>query len=244
MFSRIIYTGALGGLIAGLLFAMLEVVLIAPMIQQAEQYEQAQAMPTAEVAHQQAHAHVHEQAAHAHEHETPSELNRHLYTGMASILMGIGYALLLAVCFTALARADWKTGLGWGLAGYVVFQLAPALGLPPELPGMPAADISVRQWWWLGTVLATAAGLWALLLSPKTYRRLAIPAGLVLLALPHLIGSPQPPALDNPVPAQLLQKFTITVLLATGLFWLVLGIVSGHMFNRLGASKAHASPGI
>ena len=47
----------------------------------------------------------------------------------------------------------------WGLAGFAAFTLAPNLGLPPELPAMPAADLLARQAWWIGTVVATAAGL-------------------------------------------------------------------------------------
>jgi adenosylcobinamide kinase/adenosylcobinamide-phosphate guanylyltransferase len=47
----------------------------------------------------------------------------------------------------------------WGLAGFAVFTLAPGLGLPPELPAMPAADLLARQVWWIGTAAATAIGL-------------------------------------------------------------------------------------
>ena len=47
----------------------------------------------------------------------------------------------------------------WGFAGFAVFTLAPGLGLPPELPAMPAADLGDRQIWWTATVLATAVGL-------------------------------------------------------------------------------------
>src|SRR3546814_4839555 len=43
--------------------------------------------------------------------------------------------------------------------------LAPAYGLAPELPGMPAADLAARQVWWVGTALSTGA---ACLLLAKT----------------------------------------------------------------------------
>ncbi len=55
-------------------------------------------------------------------------------------------------------------GLLWGLAGFVVFVLAPNFGLPPELPGMQAGDLMQRQIWWLATVVLTAAD-WRCLLS-------------------------------------------------------------------------------
>ncbi|MEI2612914.1 MAG: CbtA family protein [Candidatus Promineifilaceae bacterium] len=41
----------------------------------------------------------------------------------------------------------------------LAFQLAPAFGLPPELPGMAAADLGARQVWWCGTALATGVGI-------------------------------------------------------------------------------------
>ena len=53
------------------------------------------------------------------------------------------------------------------MAGFAVFMLAPSLGLPPELPGMPAAELGPRQVWWLLTAAATAAGL-ALLAFRRT----------------------------------------------------------------------------
>ena len=41
--------------------------------------------------------------------------------------------------------------------------LAPALGLSPELPGMPASDLAGRQEWWLITAAVTAGALWLFL---------------------------------------------------------------------------------
>lgn len=34
------------------------------------------------------------------------------------------------------------------MAGFAAFTVAPALGLPPELPGMMAADLGPRQARW------------------------------------------------------------------------------------------------
>ena len=81
-------------------------------------------------------------------------------------------------------------GVLWGLAGFVAFQLAPAFGLPPELPGMPAADLVARQIWWWATALATGAGL--LRASPDSATGPAIGVAAVLMLLPHIIGAPPP----------------------------------------------------
>ncbi|TJW23186.1 MAG: cobalt transporter, partial [Mesorhizobium sp.] len=79
---------------------------------------------------------------------------------VASVVTGIGFALILvAASEFAGGIGNWRQGLFWGLAGFAVFTLAPNLGLPPELPAMPAPDLAQRQIWWTATVVATAAGL-------------------------------------------------------------------------------------
>ena len=71
-----------------------------------------------------------------------------------NVVSGIGFALLLvAASEFAGGIANWRQGVLWGFAGFAVFTLAPGLGLPPELPAMPAADLFARQTWWVGTVL-------------------------------------------------------------------------------------------
>ena len=49
-------------------------------------------------------------------------------------------------------------------------ELAPALGLPPEPPGLPVADVGARQLWWILTAGATAAAEvgWAPRTQPAT----------------------------------------------------------------------------
>ena len=84
-----------------------------------------------------------------------------------------------------------------GSAGFTVFALAPALGLPPLPPGMEAAGLVQRQVWWIVTATTTAIGL-GLIVFP---RRLVYPViGVGLLILPHLIGAPEPPEIGGRVP--------------------------------------------
>ena len=78
-------------------------------------------------------------------------MERTTYSFLANIVTGIGFALLLvAVSELAGGILSWRQGVLWGLAGFAVFTLAPGLGLPPELPAMPAADLGARQFWWVG----------------------------------------------------------------------------------------------
>ena len=68
-----------------------------------------------------------------------------------SMLFYIGYGLILAaVMGMAIQRnhtPDLPRAVIWGLAGYAVFHLAPAFSLPPEVPGVAAADVTARQIW-------------------------------------------------------------------------------------------------
>ena len=117
----------------------------------------------------------------------------------------------------------------WGLAGFAVFTLAPGLGLPPELPAMPAADLLDRQTWWLATVIATATGLALIAFKGGLTWSLA---GLALIAAPHLFGAPQPPTGDSLIPAGLHRQFMIAATLTSLIFWTVLGAVAGAARRR------------
>jgi len=114
-------------------------------------------------------------------------------TALTTILSGIGFASLLfgTVSLTG-NRLDARRGALWGFAAFICFSLAPALGLPPQPPGTAVAGIVQRQVWWIGTVIATAVGLWWLIGTRRAWP-LRI-AGAICLALPHLIGAPPPPA--------------------------------------------------
>ena len=155
MFRRI-FASALGaGVAVGLLVALLQHVALVPLILEAEKYESGaapehkhtQQMPLVGSAHA---------AAAAAPAEAPSPWRAVLTTG-ATTLTSIGFALLLSGAFAVSGReVNAREGLLWGLAGFAALALAPAFGLPPELPGSVAADLLPRQVWWIGTVAATA----------------------------------------------------------------------------------------
>src|SRR5687768_9026137 len=117
-----------------------------------------------------------------------------------------------------------RNGLFWGLGGFVAFQLAPSFGLPPELPGMPAADLAARQVWWWGTAIATGA---AILTIAKFRSWTAIGIAAVLIALPHIIGAPAAPDAPSAVPAHLAAAFAANTLAAGAIFWLIAGPLLG-----------------
>lgn len=155
---------------------------------------------------------------------------RFSFNVVSNIVTGIGFALIL-VAFSEFAGGigNWRQGVFWGLAGFAVFTLAPGLGLPPELPAMPAADLLPRQIWWVATVVATAIGL-ALI----AFRR-SLPLTILAVALivaPHIVGAPQPASYDTPIPEGLHHQFVVAVTITNLVFWLVLGAVVGIVRGR------------
>lgn len=181
----------------------------------------------------------HEHGAGDHDHdagawEPQDGFERNAYTAAANVLTAIGFALLLAGFFAVRSGAtgvsvSWHEGLLWGLAGFAVFTLAPGLGLPPELPGVPVAPLLPRQIWWLAAVLATAGGL-ALI----AFRR-SVPAaiaGVILLTLPHLFGAPELANIETNVPSSLTHQFVTAVTVTSLVFWTLLGGLTSAVFAR------------
>lgn len=242
MFKRIAQTAGFSGLLAAIVLTLLQSLWVTPLILQAETYENSPAAvvePSHTASQTSSHGHEHEHAQQAaeaapHSHDSdawaPEEgWQRTLATGLSNLVVAIGFALMLAGLFTLRAPNKIWQGLLWGVAGFATFCLAPAAGLPPELPGTVAADLVQRQTWWIGTALATASGLALLTLSKHWPLRVA---GIVLLAVPHLIGAPQPEMHFSLAPAALTQQFILASLVTNALFWTALGVASAWFFSR------------
>jgi cobalt transporter subunit CbtA len=228
-FRRIVMVGGLAGLLAGILLTLLHLTVTVPIILEAETYEQA---AVAQVHAAEAWGHAHDAQAWAPE----DGIERALFTLLADIITAVGFGLLLvATCVLAGRELTWREGLHWGLAGFAAFVLAPAIGLPPELPGMEAAPLLQRQAWWLATVAATAGGLALLFLGREPLRA---GLGLVLLVLPHLYGAPQPMEHHSLVPAALAHQFVSAALVVNLLFWAALGAIAGLLCKRFGGLAA------
>ena len=235
VFRSIVFSAALAGLIVGVVISIAQFFGTVPLIQQSEVYEKAAAAPTA---HGHASATNDRDKAHPHESEWEPEegFQRNAFTVGANILTATGFALLLTGIYAIRGRhVTWREGLLWGLAGFVVFTAAPGLGLPPELPGMPVADLTARQTWWIATAAATAGGLGLLVLIPAAWSAVL---GLALIALPHLIGAPAAPESHSAVPAALSHRFIVVVTLTSLLFWALLGVATSLAFERISGSRA------
>ncbi|MGC4027202.1 MAG: CbtA family protein [Mesorhizobium sp.] len=244
-FRNAVFAAVVAGLFAGLLMAVMQHFTTVPLILQAETFENAgaEAAPTetAPAAGATAEAPAtHDHAATAHEHDeegwAPADgFERTFYSFLANVVTAVGFALLLVVASEfAGGVLSWRQGVLWGLAGFAVFTLAPGLGLPPELPAMPAADLGERQVWWWFTVIATTAGL-ALIAFRGTVTWSLL--GLVLIVVPHLVGAPQPVSHESPIPENLHHQFVVITTVTNLVFWVVLGGLVGALRDRFFAGE-------
>lgn len=232
LFRNIVLAAVTAGFLSGLLLTAMQSFATIPLIIHAETFEGGEA----EAGHSHDATHSHDETAAADHHHDPEAwmpadgLERFLYTAAANALAGIGFALVLLTAAEAIGGLNgWRSGLMFSLAGFLAFSLAPGLGLPPELPGMPAADLEARQAWWIATAACTAValGLFAFTRSPL----LAVLA-IVLLVAPHLIGAPHPASHETAVPADLHARFVAAVLATSLIFWAALGAIAGLARNR------------
>jgi len=241
VFRNVVFIAAIAGLLSGVVMAAMQAYATVPLILQAEVYEEAagghhHGAPAVSAPS----ALEHEAAAPAEEEEgwAPADgFERYSFTVLANVVTAIGFALVLvAVSELAGGIAGWRHGVFWGFAGFAVFTLAPGLGLPPELPAMPAADLAARQVWWIGTAVATAAGLGLIAFRSSLAFSLL---GVALMVAPHVIGAPQPASHESPIPESLHHQFVVAVTVTNLIFWVVLGALVGIVRSRFtGAAKS------
>jgi cobalt transporter subunit CbtA len=231
------------GFLAALILTLVQMFTAVPLILEAETYEQA-AEPVAAAPATHTHEATTADAADHHssaaaEWEPENGWQRTLSTTSANVVMGVGYALILMGLFRFRAPKNVLTGLAWGSAGYLSMFVAPSLGLHPELPGTAAAELVGRQEWWVGTVLATATGIGLCALTCSWALR-AI--GIVLLAMPHLIGAPQPAVEAALAPETLQHQFVLMSAIVNAVFWLVLGTASAWFYGRANRNVSDKQP--
>ncbi|MEC7298379.1 MAG: CbtA family protein [Pseudomonadota bacterium] len=221
MFQKLLTSALFAGFVAGLAAAALQLVFVQPTLLRSELFESG--------------ALVHFGSGSTPVPDMPFAIDpvRDALSVLFSALIYSGYAMML-VALMALAQArgaqiNARTGLIWGIAGFVAVQLAPAFSLPPELPGNAAAEVGARQVWWFATLAVTAAGLWLLAFGNGW---VPVAAAVVLILAPHAFGAPEHADYVGPVPPELAGLFAARALGVGLMAWAILGTLAGHFWSR------------
>lgn len=240
MTAKLLTSALFAGLVAGLIAVLLQLTLVEPLILEGEAYETGAKVHFAgSTAGDGASAAGHDHGSHDHgaasaDGGEAEDLTARLTLAFfADFVIFVGWGLILVAGF-ALAerfgqRVTLKNALLWGGAGFVAVHMAPGIGLPPELPGTPAADITLRQVWWAFTAVSTASALacFAFGRSP-----LFIALGAGLLIAPHLIGAPHLDAYFGVAPPELSGEYVARTQAVGLTAWIILGLAAGYFWNR------------
>ncbi len=235
MITRVLFAAILAGIAAGLIMSLIQHTKVVPYIIQAEAYESGE-VSAAGHGHGEAEAKKPEDTGHSHDHGdgwAPHDgIERTAFTVLGNVIVGVAFALVLAgaAMLTGLPLTA-SNGVTWGLMGFLAFTLAPSAGLPPELPGMMAADLFERQVWWWATVAATAIGIVMLFKVPSLAMKVA---AVALIAAPHLIGAPHIAVADaaTDVPAALANAYASASIATSAVLWILIGVFLGHLLSR------------
>jgi cobalt transporter subunit CbtA len=215
MIQRMVTSACVAGIAAGLLAALLHYAFVQKYILLGETYESGAAVHFDGVL---AGGHDHEAGSQEHDHAAhdhgaageTSPLQRNGMTVLFFALLYAAYGLIMVAGFGLAQhfgqRISAREGVLWGIAGFVAIQLAPAIGLAPELPGTVGPDLTDRQVWWALAVL--------------------------LLALPHLIGAPELDGFTGVAPPEVASAFAARSLAVGLVAWSLMGWLAGWMWDR------------
>ena len=222
MFSRIMVSGLFSGALGGIIAGFLQWYFVQPVLLHSELYEAGiltHFVGTSNSAH------------------PDLEYIQPMRDGLSlifSMLIYTGYAIILIAAMLLRAQKSetnitFHQGIIWGVSGFFVVHLAPAISLPPEVPGVAAAELQLRQIWWFATTLLTAGGLWIIAFTKKGSRFII---GAALILAPHIIGAPEPDIFTGPAPTEIGALFASRAL-GTGLIsWAMLGGLSAFFLKK------------
>lgn len=222
VFSRILTSAVFAGAAAGLVAALLQLSFVQPVLLHAELYESGKLVHFGSAA-----------AAPAVQDLGGIDVIRDGLSILFTMLTYTGYGLLLiagmALAEDRGAQVNGRTGLLWGLAGFIAFHLAPGVTLAPEVPGVAAADLGARQVWWFATVASAGIAMWLIAFGKS---RIVWGLAAVLLLAPHAIGAPRPEVFTGPVPTELGALFAARAFGVGMAAWVLLGSFAGFFWQR------------
>ena len=222
MFTRLLTSALFAGAASGLIAALLQLWFVQPVLLHAELYE------TGALLHFGADANI------AADQDVGGLAP--LRDGLSivfTMLVYSGYAMvllaLMALAEERGAEITARTGLIWGIAGFVAVHFAPGFSLAPEVPGVAAADVTARQIWWFATVAMAVVAMGLIGFGKGS---LAWVGAAVLLLAPHAYGAPEPEVFTGPVPTEIGALFAARAFGVGLAAWVFLGTFAGYFWSR------------
>jgi len=221
MLSKLLTSALFAGAAAGLIAGLLQLLFVQPVLLHAELYEGGDLV------------HFGAAAVSAHPELPAFDPVRDLLSVVFTMLTYTGYAMMLVALMLLAeergADVDARTGIIWGVAGFVAAHLAPGFSLAPEVPGVAAADVGARQIWWFATVIAAGIAMW-LLAFGRNWMMWGV--AVILLAAPHLVGAPQPDVFTGPVPTEIAALFAARAFGVGLAAWVLLGCCAAYFLDK------------
>ena len=238
MTIRLFASALFAGLAAGLIAVLLQGFLMERLILEAEEYESGAKVHFAGVPGATDDAAVSAEHDHTtHEHAEPEDsgiFHRFSLAFAADFIVFVAWGLVMVAGFAVAERLGRPVtiyaALLWGIGGFAAVHILPGIGLPPELPGIPAADLAARQFWWIATVVASIVGLGLIGYSGKN--PFMVGFGVIILALPHLIGAPVLDSFAGVAPPELAGEYVARSYAVAFFAWITLGLTAGYFWNR------------
>ncbi len=230
MFNRLVTSAVFAGAGVGVIAAALQLTFVEPILLHAEMYESGQLV------------HFGAEAVSAAQQMPAFDMMRNGLSVLFTMLLYTGYGLILIAAMAVAQRQghaiNARIGILWGIAGFVAVQMAPAFSLPPEVPGLAAAEVAPRQIWWVSTVVSAAVAMWLIGFGRSW---MAWGGAAVLLLVPHLIGAPEPEVFTGPVPPELATAFAARALGVGLVAWVLLGSFGGWLWSRESVAQQTAT---
>lgn len=230
MIQRFIISALFAGALAGLIAGLLQLFFVQPVLLHAELYEGGDLV------------HFGADPVSAHPVLPGFDPVRDGLSLVFTMLTYTGYALMLIAAMSLAeergAHVDGRSGILWGIAGFVAFHFAPGFTLAPEVPGVAAADVTARQIWWFATAGSAAVAMW-LIGFGKGWTAWGVAA--ILLLAPHVIGAPEPDTFTGPVPTEIGALFAARAFGVGLAAWVLLGCFAGCFWRAESAREAQTA---
>lgn len=228
-FPALVGRGAAAGAVGGFSAALVEWLVVEPVIRRALVIEQ-----TREALH--------------HDHEAPlvSRTVQFWAGGVTAIVVGVIFGIVFTVVFARLRHripgtTDFGRALVLAVMGFAVLTVLPALHIPANPPGVgDHGTVDQRTLIYVLTLLVGLLGVGVVLGVDRRLRHrvtepvrhaLDVVAGMVWIAGALVLLPASPDKIPGDVPAGLLWDFRLASLAQLAMMWIVVGLVFGLLVD-------------